>query len=228
MIKLVVFDLDGTLVDSVSDLADSVNAVLEEYGFPTHETEKYYRFVGDGTMKLVERALPSDVSDKELAEKIHLDFAKRYSEHCLDKTAPYEGIATALERLKACGIKTAVASNKTDAFAKKIVSELFVGHSFCKVLGSREGVMKKPSPQILLEIIKNEGVTAEQTLYVGDSDVDVMTGHNAGVKVCGCAWGFRGEKELLNEGCDYLAYKPADLPEIIFGINNKLNIKERV
>lgn len=214
MIKLVIFDLDGTLVNSVFDLADAVNTVLLKNGYPVHETEKYYRFVGNGTLKLVERALPEKTNEKEI-HRIHGEFAKQYSEHCLDKTVPYEGIVQLLEKLSELGIKTAVASNKTDVFTKKIVSETFPSHSFFKAVGSLDGVPKKPSPEIVFSIMDKADALKEETLYVGDSDVDVFTGHNAGVNVCGCCWGFRGEEELLNAGCDFILHKPEDLIEIL-------------
>lgn len=215
MIKLVVFDLDGTLVNSVYDLADAVNTVLERYGYPIHKTDKYYQFVGNGTVKLVERALPEYARDKANVERLHSAFLKQYSEHCLDKTIAYNGVAELLDKLSEMGIKTAVASNKTDVFTKLIVKELFCSHSFQDAVGKLDGVPRKPSPEIVHSILKKTDVKADEALYVGDSDVDVMTGHNAGLLVCGCEWGFRGKEELVRAGCDFLLEKPEDLIDVI-------------
>lgn len=221
MIKLVVFDLDGTLVDSVSDLADAVNTSLVKYGFEPHSVEKYYGFVGNGTLKLIERALGEKQRDRETVERVHKAFADEYREHCLDKTGPYDGIGELLLKLDDMGIKTAVASNKTDEFTKTIVDKLFCGYDFYEVSGSKDGVPKKPDPQIVLSIMKRGGFSEGETLYVGDSDVDVMTGHNAKLAVCGCEWGFRGAEELKNAGADYLLHKPDELLEIIKILNRR-------
>lgn len=214
MIKLVVFDLDGTLVNSVYDLADAVNNVLKRNGYKTHQLEKFYHFVGNGTKLLVKRALPENTSD-ELVEKLHNEFLDEYSKHCLDKTIPYDGIENMLYELSKRNIKLAVASNKTDEFTKEIVSKLFSKYNFFDASGFVEGVPKKPSPEIVLNILNKANVSNDEVLYVGDSDVDVQTGHNAKLLVCGCEWGFRGRKELLNAGCDYLLEKPSDLLDII-------------
>lgn len=215
MIKLVVFDLDGTLVDSVYDLADAVNTVLENNNYPSHNTEKYYHFVGDGTLKLVERALGDNCKDSSEVERIHNQFLKQYSMHCLDKTIAYDGVKELLDKLEDMKILTAVASNKTDVFTKQIVKELFSGHNFFEAVGKLDGVPKKPSPEIVFNILKKADVKTDEVLYVGDSDVDVLTGHNAGLQVCGCEWGFRGKDELLNAGCDFLLEKPLDLIDVI-------------
>lgn len=214
MIKLVIFDLDGTLVNSVYDLADAVNNVLKRNGFKTHPLEKFYHFVGNGTKLLVKRALPENTSD-DVVEKLHNEFLAEYSEHCLDKTIPYDGIVDLLFSLADKNIKFAVASNKTDKFTKEIVSKLFSDHDFFQSVGFIEGVPKKPSPEIVLNILKKADVSNDEALYVGDSDVDVLTGHNAKLLVCGCEWGFRGKQELLNAGCDYLLSKPEDLLKYI-------------
>ncbi len=214
MIKLVVFDLDGTLVNSVYDLADAVNNVLKRNGFETHKLEEFYHFVGNGTKLLVKRAMPQNASDK-LVEKIHNEFLDEYSKHCLDKTVLYDGIESLVDELSKRNIKFAVASNKTDEFTKKIVKKLFPNHSFFEISGFVEGVPKKPSPEIVLNILNKANVSNDEVLYIGDSDVDVQTGHNAKLLVCGCEWGFRGKEELLKSGCDYLLEKPGDLLDII-------------
>lgn len=219
MVKLVIFDLDGTLVNSVYDLADAVNNVLKRNGYPTHEYEKFYHFVGNGTLKLVERALfGCDVSEGDVL-RMHDEFAKEYDVHCLDKTCAYAGISEMLSELSRMQIMTAVASNKTDVFTKKIVKTLFPKHKFFDAVGSIDGVPKKPSPEIVNNIIKNACVTASEALYVGDSNVDVLTGHNAMIPVCGCEWGFRGRKELSEAGSDYLVSSPEKIVDLIVKLN---------
>ena len=219
MIKLVVFDLDGTLVNSIYDLADSVNSVLSKNGYPTHDTEKYYHFVGNGTVKLIERALGDETDDQKEILRIHEEFLDYYSEHCLDKTIAYNGVYELLRDLADMKVMLSVASNKTDVFTKEIVDKLFSDIQFSEVSGKKDGVPKKPDPQIVFDIMKALNVTADEVLYVGDSDVDVKTGHNAGLPVCGCEWGFRGREELVGAGSDFVVKNPCEIIDSI----NKLN-----
>lgn len=214
MIRLAIFDLDGTLVDSICDLADSVNKALADGGYPTHPYESYRRFVGNGAKKLIERALPKGTPEEE-RERIHAAFSDNYRERCLNKTRPYDGVTELLDRLKESGVKCAVASNKPDGFSKHIVTELFGDERFDLVLGKRDGVGVKPSPDILLDIMSALGCTAEQSVMIGDSDVDVMTAHNAGLPCIGCAWGFRGTDELERAGVDMIAQRPDDITDIL-------------
>lgn len=219
MIKLVVFDLDGTLVDSVYDLADSVNFILSKNGYPINDTDKYYKFVGDGTLKLVERALNGKSSDECEISRLHNEFLEYYSKHCLDKTRAYDGVYELLKNLNKMNVMISVASNKTDVFTKEIVSKLFEEIAFSDVSGKKEGVPKKPDPQIVFDIMNYSNVKPFETLYVGDSDVDVQTGHNAGLLVCGCEWGFRGREELLNAGSDFIVKYPKEIIAIINNLN---------
>lgn len=214
MIRLAIFDLDGTLVDSICDLADSVNKALADGGYPTHPYESYRRFVGNGAKKLIERAMPKGAPDSE-CERIHAAFSENYKERCLNKTRPYDGIIELLDRLREGGIKCAVASNKPDSFSKHIVTELFGGGRFDLVLGKRDGVGVKPSPDIVNDIMSALGCTAEQSVMIGDSDVDVLTAHNAGLPCIGCTWGFRGKAELENAGADMTADSPDDIDKLI-------------
>ena len=220
MIRLVIFDLDGTLVNSIDDLADSVNEVLEKRGYKTYEVNKYYHFVGDGTLKLIERALHDYARDRETIKAVHEEFAVCYEKNCLNKTKPYRGITNLLEALKDKGIMTAVASNKTDIFTKEITKALFCDFEFSAVFGKLDGVPKKPDPTIIFNIMDKLNVNSEETLYVGDSDVDVYTARNSGLKMAGCIWGFRGREELERAGADYLVEKPQDIIKVIDKLNN--------
>lgn len=215
MYKLAVFDLDGTLVDSVCDLADAVNTALAERGYPVHDTEKYYLFVGNGTLKLCERALPEDKrSDAEISS-LHTRFAEIYGRICINKTHPYEGIPELIDRLGERGVRCAVASNKTDSFSREIVSALFEKGSFDLVMGKRDGVPTKPQPDIVYNIANELGMDLKAAVMIGDSSVDVRTAHNAGIKCIGCTWGFRGEQELRDAGCDHIAHTPEDIYKLI-------------
>lgn len=209
--SLVIFDLDGTLVNSIYDLADAVNSSLEEFGYPVHEVSEYYHFVGNGTVKLCERALPESNRSEDEIMRLHTAFADRYNKCCTNKTKIYEGIIPLLESLKAEGVKCAVASNKTDRFVKYIVSELFPSGLFDMVVGKKEGVPTKPDPQIILDIIGSFGYEKSGCLMVGDSDVDVVTAHNGGIECVGCSWGFRGAEELVSTGADYIVNKPQEI-----------------
>lgn len=211
MYKLAVFDLDGTLVDSVYDLADAVNAALAERGYPTHDTDKYYRFVGNGTLKLCERALPEDKRNDAEISSLHTRFAEIYGSICLNKTRPYVGIPELIRGLGEAGLLCAVASNKTDSFSREIVASLFPADSFALVMGKRDGVPTKPAPDIVLAIANEFGVDINDAVMIGDSSVDVRTAHNAGIKCIGCTWGFRGEQELREAGCDHIAHTPEDI-----------------
>jgi phosphoglycolate phosphatase len=214
MYKLLIFDLDGTLVNSISDLGDSVNAVLEEEKLPTFDYEAYKHMVGNGTAKLIERALPEKMRTDDNIREFHRRFAQQYQKRCLDKTRPYEGIDKALTFLKERSVKLAVASNKPDEFARSIVSGLFGEGVFDIVTGKREGVPTKPDPAIINDILSKTGVSPDETLIAGDSDVDVYTAHNAGIKCIGCEWGFRGREELEQAGANFIISRPEELTEL--------------
>ncbi|MBQ8966973.1 HAD family hydrolase [Ruminococcus sp.] len=211
MKKLYIFDLDGTLVDSLYDLADAVNTVLKAHGFDGHEYEKYKYFVGNGTLKLIERALPEDSRSPEMINSLHAEFTVQYEAHLADKTKAYAGIKELISALKSRRAKLAVASNKPDKFTKIIVEQTFGKGTFDVVLGKREGVPTKPAPQIMEDILKAAGVKAEDSIHSGDSNVDVATAHNAGIACIGCTWGFRTEEELAEAGADMTAHRPEDI-----------------
>ncbi len=217
MYRLVVFDLDGTLANTLLDLADAVNASLEHHGLPLHPVSSYNQFVGNGINNLISQVLMDKKDDKELHKSVKQYFDMYYSQHLCDSTTAYEGISDLLLAISDMNIKTAVHSNKPHEYVPQILEFLFPCHDFDIVVGNQQRFERKPSPQALLEIIKELGVTNESVLYVGDSDVDVMTAHNAGVKVCGVEWGFRGKAELVSAGADYTAKNPQELMDIIRG-----------
>ncbi|MGN0642199.1 MAG: HAD family hydrolase [Huintestinicola sp.] len=214
MYKLVIFDLDGTLVDSLGDLADATNAALKKHGYPQHDTDKYRYFVGDGVPMLIERALPEDSRSPEIIAAVKADFDTVYNSAYNVKTRPYDGIPELIDRLRSKGVLTAVASNKPDNFTRLIVTGMF-GDAFDFVSGKREGVPKKPDPQIAHYIMETLGVSPEQTLFAGDSSVDMLTASNAGIDSVGCTWGFRTRAELEENHAVYIADKPSDIGDIV-------------
>lgn len=196
MKKLVIFDLDGTLLNTIADLATATNQALQHYGYPTHEVDAYRFFVGNGINKLFERALPESERTEENILKIRSEFVPYYDIHNADLSRPYPGIAELLEALQQKGVLIAVASNKYQAAARKLVTYYFPNIRFAEVLGQREGVPTKPDPAIVNDILAQTGVKREEVLYVGDSNVDMQTAHNAGVTAVGVSWGFRPRTEL--------------------------------
>ncbi len=217
MYKLVVFDLDGTLANTLGDLATAVNKALESEGLPTHPQSSYNHFVGNGINNLIKQVLMDKGEDAALHAKVKSYFDKYYSQHLCESTVEYDGISELLDQLSKASIKTAVHSNKPHVYVPQIIDTLFKDHSFDIAWGHRECNERKPSPQALLEIMSILDVDKEDTLYVGDSDVDVYTAHNAQVKVCGVEWGFRGKAEVLDAGADFLACDTKQLLSIIKG-----------
>ncbi len=217
MIKAVIFDLDGTLVDSLGDLCDSTNFALQKYGFPTHEKEKFNYFVGDGMLKLIERAIPKERFNTEVQQKVYLEFLAHYREHFLDKTSPYDYIPQTISELKEKGIKLAVVSNKNDEMVRKIADKFFKG-SFQLAFGKREGYPLKPDPTSTLAIIKELGVSPKECAFVGDSGMDMLTAKNTGCVAVGALWGFRTREELVENGSDYLLENPSEISPLILGL----------
>ncbi len=218
-IKAVLFDLDGTLVNSLADLADSTNYALAQMGFPTHDTEDYRYFVGDGIPKLIERARPEGQKTGENKNACLSIFMARYSAHYSDKTAAYDGIAELLAALKREGIKIAVISNKAQEMAEKVVLKLF-GGIFDLVAGKREGYAAKPDPALTLELIRELGVNPGDCILAGDSGMDMAAAVNAGAVGVGVLWGFRTREELQRNGAAYIVSAPHEIKGIIEGINH--------
>ena len=210
MVKLVVFDLDGTLADTLKDLGTAMNAALATENLPGYPIEDYRRFVGNGIDNLV-RVTMADSYTPEGAARVKAAFQAYYTDHCQDYTAPYDGVAELLNRLTDDGVLTAVISNKPDQFVPGILRKLYPDHDFWYMSGQQEGVPRKPSPEALENLIALSGFEKSGILYVGDSDVDVIFAHNAGVKVCGVSWGFRGAQELKSAGADWIVNSAEEL-----------------
>ena len=215
---LIIFDLDGTLINTIDDLGQACNHALSACGYPTHKIEDYPRLVGNGINKLIERALPESDRNEETVMQLRAFFVPYYDEHNCDLTHPYDGIAALLETLKQQGHTLAVASNKYQAATEKIVAKLFPG-IFDVVLGERENVARKPDPQIvwdILEAIGRKGEEAiEDALYIGDSLVDADTAKAAKLPFVACTWGFCTREQLMTAQAHYMADHPKEILTII-------------
>ena len=215
MKKLAIFDLDGTLINTIADLAAATNYALSQQGFPTHETEEYLYFVGNGINKLFERALPENEKTEENIAKTREWFIPYYDAHNTDLSVPYEGTLEVLQTLQDKGMMLAVASNKYDAATKKLIKYFFPSINFVAVLGQREHVPTKPNPTIVNEIIGLANLEKEEVVYIGDSGVDMQTGMNANVCTVGVTWGFRPKSELESFRPTFIAEKQVDLLHFI-------------
>lgn len=214
MIKYVAFDLDGTVADTLADLAAAVNYALTKRGLAPYPVEAYRQFVGNGVDNLMMTVL-KEHSTPEAVVEMKADFTAYYTEHCLDYTDVYPGMADLLKHLEDRGVKTAVISNKPNQYVPRILHKLYPDHHFTPAWGQQPDIPRKPAPDALLKAIELCGVEREETLYVGDSNVDVIFAHNAGVKVCGVSWGFRGAEELREAGADFIVNDVDELREII-------------
>lgn len=211
--KTIVFDLDGTLVDTLNDLATAVNSSLLSCGYPTHSLSDYRYYVGNGVWNLVRRALPLEQqNDPLIVQHVKELFDKYYSQMYLNSSAPYPGIIDLLNALKAHGMQLAVVSNKPHKFTCAMVEHFFPDIFLC-IFGHRDGIAKKPDPVSVLEAAKI--CKGNSLWYIGDSDVDIETGKNARASTIGCSWGFRGEKELLEAKADFIAQRPSDILRIL-------------
>jgi phosphoglycolate phosphatase len=192
--KAVIFDMDGTILNTLDDLADATNRALEKNSLPVRTIGEVRNFVGNGIRKLIERAVPAGTA-AAVIEKVNADFSAYYAKHCADKTQPYAGIAAMLVSLRAAGIKTAVVSNKDD-YAVQTLARVYFPAIFDAVAGVRRGIRKKPAPDTVFEVMKRLAVEKEQCVYVGDSEVDIETAGNAGIPCISVAWGFKGRTFL--------------------------------
>ena len=215
MKTLVIFDLDGTLLDTVADLAASTNYALEQCGFPTHEAEAYKFFVGNGINKLFERALPDGAKDQETILKIRKYFIEYYNGHNSELTVPYPGISELLGILQSKNIQLAVASNKYQQATTELIQHFFPNINFAAVFGQRENVPIKPNPAIVNDILAITGTDKKDVLYIGDSGVDMQTAQNADIDAMGVTWGFRPRAELEQFVPKYIVDDTAKIIEII-------------
>lgn len=214
-IKLVIFDLDGTLVDTLADLAGAMNTVLARLGYPTHPVPDYRFKVGNGVAKLVERALPEAARQPAVMAEALQQFLDYYNRHDMEATAPYAGIPELLRQLRARGLQLAVASNKPHAAAVEIVRHYFGNGLFDCVYGQRPGAPVKPDPAIVRDILQALHRTPEETLYIGDSAVDMETARRSGLVSVGVLWGFRPESELRAAGARHLAASPDEILSLL-------------
>ncbi len=211
MKKLVVFDLDGTLVDSIVDLGNAVNFALKNHNLPLHPMSDYYSFVGNGMEDLVRRSMGSVGSDNELYLKVRKDFNEHYNAHSNDNTIAYKGISELLEALKCKGIKTAVLTNKAQEYVGDILKKCFPDFNFDLYYGQRQGVERKPHPQAFEMLLKELKVSKEDCLYIGDSEVDVKTAFNADVELVAVTWGYRSVEIIKEAGAEIIVDTPKEI-----------------
>jgi len=212
--KGIIFDLDGTLVNSLEDISDAMNTVLTGLNYPTHTYDTYQYFIGSGLRNLVSKALPASNNSDEQIEICFDCMINEYREVCTIKTKPYEGVVTLLDDLVSRNIKLAVFSNKADELTKKIALEIFPEH-FETAVGLSTEELKKPNPFEALEISKSWNLNPEEILFVGDSDIDMQTAINANMFAVGVSWGYRTEEELIGSGAKVVINKPSELIEIL-------------
>lgn len=216
MKKLFIFDLDGTLLDTVHDLGKSGNHVLSIAGYPTHPIDAYYNFVGNGIAKLLERALPADVATEQEAARLLPLFRTYYNEHKADDTIPYEGIPRLLATLQERGASIAVASNKYQQATEELIRHYFPEIEFIAIFGQRDGVPIKPHPAIVYDIMQASDIFDKQDImYIGDSIVDMNTARNAGVEAVGVSWGFSRCDKLVACAPDHIVDTVAELSAIL-------------
>ncbi len=211
----IIFDLDGTLLDTLADLANSMNSVVASMGYPTHPTKQYKAFVGNGVRTLAARALGDAASDAFVLDLCVARMREEYTKQCLATTKPYSGINELLQTLAVNGILLNVLSNKPDAMTKYLVTMLFSEIPFSCIVGAREGVPHKPDPTAAIEMLQTLKLSPSQCLYVGDSGVDMQTAAAAGLTSVGVEWGFRTKAELVDNGATYCISEPKELLGIV-------------
>ncbi len=216
MYSAVIFDLDGTLLNTLTDLANAGNHTLEVLGFPSHSVDSYRYMVGNGIPKLIERMLPEGQKGPATQQTALSIFLHYYEVHKEDTTAPYPNIVPMLQQLKAAGLKLGIVSNKEDSLSRQVAAHYFP-NLFDAVAGHVLGTPTKPDPTHVNQLIAQFGLSPSQVLYVGDSNVDIQTAHNAHVDGCGVLWGFRTEEELRAQGAEYLVHTPQQLASLVLG-----------
>lgn len=222
--RLIIFDLDGTLLNTLGDLATACNYMLSQRGLPSHTYEEYCSFVGNGIRRLVERALPEELLSEEYVKAARKDFMEYYIDHIDCKTQPYEGIPQLVASLQASGCKLAVVSNKFQAGTEKLIGKFFPQVEWVEVCGNREGVPLKPETDLIDIVLQKAGVALDRCVMVGDSAVDVETAHNAGIHSIGVTWGFRSRKELEDAGAEHIVTTVDELRELLSLLTIHLHI----
>ena len=212
---IAIFDLDGTILNTLEDLADSTNYALKTCGYPERTMDEVRQFVGNGIRKLMERAVPEGTPVEEI-DRVHEKFTAHYKVHCADKTRPYDGIMELLQNLKKDGCKLAVVSNKADYGVQELCKQYFDG-VFDFAVGEREGIRKKPAPDSVNEVLKTLECSRDRAVYIGDSDVDIQTAANAQMDHIIVEWGFRDIPFLISKGAKVLVEKPEEILEIVEG-----------
>ena len=213
--KLAIFDMDGTILNTIDDLAACLNFVLEKSGFPARTMDEVISFIGNGLRKLIERGVPEG-TDSETVDKVLADFKEYYAVHCADKTAPYDGIIELLENLRRNGCLTAVVSNKADDAVQELCRKYFDG-LFDYAVGERSGILRKPAPDSVNEVLEKLNVKRENAVYIGDSDVDIKTAENAGMDSIIVEWGFRERDFLLKKGAKTIVSAAKEIEDIVLG-----------
>jgi len=211
--RAVLFDLDGTLADSLADLANATNWALAQLGYPTHPLESYRYFVGDGARQLCARALPAD--KQNLVDDTLRLMRERYDAHCFDLTKLYTGIPELIATLAARHFRLAVLSNKPDHFTKRMITHYFDPSPFAIVRGQLPNVPLKPDPTAALQIAQELGVPPAQWLYLGDTNTDMQTARRAGMHAVGVLWGFRDREELIETGAEHIVARPEELLDLL-------------
>lgn len=213
-IRAVIWDLDGTLLNTLDDLAASTNAALMQNGLPARTTDEVRRFVGNGVHRLIELAVPEMGAAHPKFQQVLDAFVAHYGAHSKDRTRPYDGVIQTLDALAAQGVMLAIVSNKID-FAVKQLSRDYFGDRMHSAVGDDPSRRKKPAPDSVLEAMRQMGVTAQECVYVGDSDVDVITARHAGIPCIGVTWGFRSEECLRSAGAELIAHEAKDILDIV-------------
>lgn len=211
-IKTVIFDLDGTLLDTLEDLTDSVNHALLTFHMPVRDISEIRRFVGNGIRRLMIRVVPDGEHNPDF-EAVFAEFRRYYDIHCNDKTKPYDGVLELIDALRENDIQTAIVSNKVDSAVQTLNRRYFPQVEVA--VGDREGLQRKPAPDSVLMAMKAFHAKQAETVYVGDSEVDIETAKNAGIKCVSVLWGFRNRKQLLESGAEILIERPLELLELI-------------
>ena len=210
---LIIFDMDGTILNTLEDLKNSLNYVLQQAGYQTRTLEEVRTFVGNGIRKTIERALPSDIEEEKIDELLSL-FMDYYAIHNTDNTKPYNGVIDLLKELKHLGYKTAVVSNKQDSAVKSLCKKFFTG-LFDVEIGEKENIAKKPDPDEVNEVLKILNIDRTKSIYIGDSEVDIQTAQNSKMKSIIVDWGFRDRKFLYEHGAEVIVSNPSEILDII-------------